>query len=179
MPPPAPFATSAAVPWHPARTVARRPALRLAGLSLLIALAAGGAGRNAWAAPGDQPVRPLPPAASPPQTSLATRSASLPARGLFDGNGLSAAARERLSEFIVDAVGQQLEIALIVPTGPWDVDGTGRGERDLTPARLQALKRFLSDRGVDPQRIVVEGRTDEKIKEPRLDLQLVTRPATD
>ena len=54
-----------------------------------------------------------------------------------------------------------------------------RGERDLTPARLQAVRRFLSQRGVDPGRIFVESRIDAKLKEPQLTVQMVGRPATD
>ena len=66
-----------------------------------------------------------------------------------------------------------------MPTGPWNLDGSGKDERDLTAARLEAVKRFLHDRGVDPKRIYVESRIDEKIREPRLDLQILGRPAND
>ena len=69
--------------------------------------------------------------------------------------------------------------ALVIPTGPWQIDGSGAGERDLTPARLNAVRKFLTDRGIDSQRIFVESRTDAKIKEPRLDVQLLGQPATD
>ena len=58
-------------------------------------------------------------------------------------------------------------------------DRSGTGERDLTPARLAAVRKFLSERGIDEKRIFVESRTDAKIKEPRLDVQLLGQPATD
>jgi len=132
----------------------------------------------AAAATGDRPVQPL--AAAPAaSTSAATRTTSLPAHGLFDGDKLSATARQKLTELVIDAIGLQIEVALVVPTGPWRTDGSGRDERDLTPARLDAVKRFLAERGVDPKRIFVESRIDEKIKEPRLDVQVVGRPAND
>jgi OOP family OmpA-OmpF porin len=131
------------------------------------------------AAAGDQPVPPLPAGSVRPSSALQTRAASLPAKGLFVGDQLSASARDRLAELVVDSAGMQIEIALVVPTGPWQLEGSGRDERDLTPARLQSVKRYLGERGVDPKRIVVESRIDEKVKEPRLDVQLVTRPSND
>ena len=132
------------------------------------------------AAPGDQPVKPLPPAAET-KTVIKTQTRSLPARGLFQGDRLTESARMQLSDLIVDAVGQEVEVALLVPTGPWKIDETGTisDERTLTPARLEAVKRFLTERGVDAKKIYVESRTDEKIKEPRLDVQIVSRPAAD
>ncbi len=129
------------------------------------------------AAPGDQPVKPLPAASASSQ--LLERRASLPAKGLFVGDQLSAQARERLTELILSALGLQVDVALVVPTGPWQIDGSGKDERDLTPARLNAVKRFLHERGVDLQKIYVESRTDDKLKEPRLDLQVIGRPAND
>ena len=42
---------------------------------------------------------------------------------------------------------------------------------------LEKARKFLTDRGVDPKRIFVESRTDAKVTEPRLDVQLVGRPA--
>jgi OOP family OmpA-OmpF porin len=45
--------------------------------------------------------------------------------------------------------------------------------------RRNAVKRFLHERGVDPQKIYVESRIDDKIKEPRLDLQILGQPAND
>jgi OOP family OmpA-OmpF porin len=147
--------------------------IRLAAIALACAVT------GTHAAPGDQPVRPLPAASSPSKTGGVQRNASLPARGLFVGDQLSEAAKTRLTELILDALGLQVEVALVVPAGPWQLDGSGRDERDLTPARLAAVKRFLSERGVDPNKIYVESRLDEKLREPRLDLQILGRPATD
>lgn len=131
------------------------------------------------AAPGDQPVQPLPPSTRLADDKQRVRSTTLPARGLFVGDKLSDRARERLGELIVDASDLNVEVALLVPTGPWQIDGSGAGERDLTPARLQSLRRFLTERGVDPKRVFVESRIDEKIAEPQLTLQMVGRPAAD
>lgn len=111
--------------------------------------------------------------------AVKTQSTSLPARGLFEGDRLSPYARQRLAELIVNAIGLQVEVALIVPTGPWNLDGTGKDERDLTPARLEAVKKFLHDRGVDPKKVYVESRVDDKLKEPRLDVQILGRPQGD
>jgi OOP family OmpA-OmpF porin len=157
-------------------------------LAALMALAApvGAAWGQGGAAPagtaparGDQPVRPLPPPATPPKTELVTRSASLPARGLFEGDRLTPQARERLTELVIDAIGRHVEVALLMPTGPWRTDGSGRDERDLTPARIEAVRAFLALRGLDPKRIFVESRIDEKLREPRLDVQIIDRPAND
>lgn len=115
--------------------------------------------------------------ATPPPAEVKTQATSLPARGLFEGDRLSAYARQRLAELIVNAIGLHVEVALIVPTGPWNVDGSGKDERDLTPARLEAVKRFLQDRGVDPKKTYVESRIDDKLKEPRLDVQILGRDA--
>ena len=131
------------------------------------------------AAPGDQPVQPLPPSTRLADDKQRVRSTTLPARGLFVGDKLSDRARERLGELIVDASDLNVEVALLVPTGPWQIDGSGAGERDLTPARLQSLRRFLTERGVDPKRVFVESRIDEKIAEPQLTLQMGGRPAAD
>ena len=49
----------------------------------------------------------------------------------------------------------------------------------MTPARLQSVRRFLTQRGVDPRRIFVESRVDAKISEPQLTVQLVGQPASD
>jgi OOP family OmpA-OmpF porin len=133
----------------------------------------------AQAAPGDQPVKPLPAASTPAKSPVLERRASLPAKGLFVGDQLSARAREQLTELILNALGLQVDVALVVPTGPWQIDGSGKDERDLTPARLNAVRRFLHERGVDPQKVFVESRLDEKISEPRLDLQILGRPAND
>ncbi len=142
---------------------------------ILLALAAGIAVTTAWA---QSPVpTPTPaPAAQPP---FEVRTSSLPAKGLFSGNELTAAARQQLTELIVEALGLQVEVALVVPTGPWQLDGSGDDERHLTPARLNAVKRFLAERGVDSRRVFVESRIDEKIAEPRLDVQIGGRRADD
>ncbi len=131
------------------------------------------------AAAGDQPVKPLPRSAQTSDDKSRVRTTSLPARGLFVGDQLSAGARERLSELIVEARDLRVEVALVVPTGPWQIDGSGQGERDMTPARLQSVRRFLTQRGVDPRRIFVESRVDAKISEPQLTVQLVGQPASD
>lgn len=140
-----------------------KPDRWIAATLLLAALAAG-------AQPAAQR-----PAANAPQT----RTTSLPAHGLFEGDKLSASARQKLTELVIDALGLQVEVALVVPTGPWRIDGSGKDERDLTAARLAAVKNYLTERGLDPKRIYVESRVDDKIKEPRLDVQLVGRPDND
>ena len=148
-------------------------------LLTVIATVAALSGGPLAAAPGDQPVQPLPPSTRLADDKQRVRSTTLPARGLFVGDKLSDRARERLGELIVDASDLNVEVALLVPTGPWQIDGSGAGERDLTPARLQSLRRFLTERGVDPKRVFVESRIDEKIAEPQLTLQMVGRPAAD
>jgi OOP family OmpA-OmpF porin len=156
-----------------------QPALRLTLALLLGATLATVAATSARAAPGDQPVVRPPPAQLVEQKDK-SRTVSLPAKGLFKGDQLTDAAKAQLTDLIVNALGLQVEVALLIPVGPWNIDGTGHaGERDLTPARLQALRKYLSDRGVDPKRIFVESRTDAKVKEPRLDVQLVGQPAND
>ena len=131
------------------------------------------------AAPGDQPVKPLPPSAKATDDRVRVRTSTLPARGLFVGDQLSEGARAKLAELIIEATDLRVEVAIVVPTGPWQIDGSGQGERDLTPARLQAVRRFLSQRGVDPGRIFVESRIDAGIKEPQLTVQMVGQPASD
>lgn len=110
---------------------------------------------------------------------VTTRSTSIPAQGLFKGDQLSDATKARLTELMMEAIGSRIELALLVPTGPWQIDGAGQGDTQLNNARLQSLRRFLTDRGVDPNRVVVESRIDDKIKTPRLDVQLLTSPAND
>jgi len=114
-----------------------------------------------------------------PEPKFETKTTSLPAKGLFVGDQLSAAARQKLTDLIVEAIGLQIQVALVVPTGPWQLEGGGPDERHLTPARLEAVKRFLAERGVDPQKVYVESRMDEKIQEPRLDVQVGGRQAPD
>jgi OOP family OmpA-OmpF porin len=130
------------------------------------------------AAPGDQPVAPLP-AAAKPDSKINTRTASLPARGLFVGDKLSDSAKSRLVDLIINAIGLDVEVALLVPVGPWEIDGGGHTDHDLTAARLQSLRKFLTERGIEPRKIFVESRVDPKVTEPRLDVQLVGTPAND
>jgi OmpA-OmpF porin, OOP family len=155
----------------------------MSSIRLAVASVALGLSFGLQAAPGDQPVKPLPgaqpSAAAKGKSNVLERKASLPAKGLFVGDQLSESAKARLTELILNALSLQVQVALVVPTGPWQLDGSGKDERDLTPARLNAVKRYLSERGVDPKAIVVESRVDEKIKEPRLDLQILGRSATD
>ncbi len=152
----------------------------LAALALVLASAAAVAQPTGavGGAAGDKPVPPLPAAQRKAGDDPArVRTASLPAKGLFVGDQLSDGARARLAELIVEAAGLQVEIALLVPTGPWQVDGAGQGDRDLTEARLKALRKYLTDRGFPPHRVLVESRIDQKLKEPRLDVQLIGQPA--
>jgi len=128
-----------------------------------------------WAAPGDKPVAPLA-AGKPADDKARTRNASLPAKGLFVRDQLSESTKAKLTELILGSIGMRIEVALLVPTGNWKIDGAGTSDRDLTAARLQSLRRFLTDRGVDPKKIFVESRIDPKIKTPRLDVQLVVSP---
>ncbi len=136
-----------------------------------LALVAG----SASAAPGDQPVPPVS-AAQKAEDKSRSRTTVLPARGLFNGDQLSEATKAKLSELIVDALGLQVDVALLVPVGPWQIDGAGHTERDLNAARLQALRRFLTDRGIAPKRIYVELRSEARVTEPRLEVQLVGSP---
>lgn len=108
-----------------------------------------------------------------------TRTTSLPAKGLFEGDELTAAARRQLAELVLEALGLRIDVALVVPTGPWRLDGSGPDERQLTPQRLEAVKRFLQQRGVDPRRMYVESRIDDRIAEPRLEVQIGGREALD
>ena len=157
------------------------PTIRPVAVAALLAIAA--VSGVVHAAPGDQRVTPLPPAASgaaPAKKSpVVERAASLPAAGLFEGDQLSARGKAQLTDLILNALGLRIEVALVVPTGPWRLDGGGADERDLSPARLNAVKRFMAERGVDPDKIYVESRIDQSAREPRLDVQLMGREATD
>ena len=141
---------------------------------LAAAVLAGGS--PVWAAAGDKPVTPVP-AGKAAEDKSRQRTTSIPAKGLFVGNQLSESTKAKLTELILGSIGMRIELALLVPTGPWKIDGAGKTDRDLNTARLQALRRFLTDRGVDPKKIFVESRIDPKIKTPRLDVQLVVTPA--
>jgi len=153
-----------------------RPLLVLMRCGLAAAVLAAGA--PLWAAPGDKPVTPVP-AAKAAEDKSRQRTASIPAKGLFVGNQLSESTKAKLTELILDSIGMRIEMALLVPTGNWKIDGAGKSDRNLNAARLQALRRFLTDRGVDPKKIFVESRIDPKVKTPRLDVQLLVSPATD
>lgn len=153
--------------------MSRSPSLLICAVAALLACG------PLAAAPGDQAVKPLPPGTRVADDPERVRSTTLSARGLFIGDQLSEGARARLTELIVAANELDVEVALVVPSGPWQIDGSGAGERDLTPARLQSVRRFLTERGVDPKRIFVESRIDAKLKEPQLVVQMVGRPATD
>jgi OOP family OmpA-OmpF porin len=155
----------------------RGPAWSALGLAVVLAttLAAAPAAR---AAPGDQPVAPVPKAKLGEDLARG-RTASLPARGLFKGDQLTEATKSRLTELIIEALSLRVEIALLVPVGPWTIDGAQHTDHDLNKARLDALRKFLADRGVDPKRIFVESQVSSKISEPRLDVQLLGQPAND
>ena len=131
-----------------------------------------------WAAPGDKPVTPVP-AGKVADDKSRTRNASIPAKGLFVKDQLSESTKAKLTQLMLDSIGMRIEMALLVPTGNWKIDGAGKGDNDLNAARLQSLRRFLTDRGVDPKKIFVESRVDPKIKTPRLDVQLVVTQAND
>lgn len=131
-----------------------------------------------WAASGDKPVAPLP-AGKLADDQSRTRKTSLPATGLFVGDKLSESTKSKLTELILGSIGMRIELALLVPTGNWTIDGAGKGDSHLTAARLQSLRRFLTDRGVDSKKIFVESRVDPKIKTPRLDVELVVAPSND
>ncbi len=132
----------------------------------------------AAAAPGDGPT---PAVASDAQTDdqHRMRATSLPAKGLFAGDQLTEAAKSKLAELILQALGMSVEVALIVPTGPWEIDGGTQADNALTTARLNAVRRFLVERGVPARHLYVESRIDRKTREPRLDVQFYGRPADD
>lgn len=161
---------------HARPTLPCRAAFVAASLAWFSAAAlAQGAPASPRPAAGERPV----PATPVPKTDDKERvkTASLPARGLFVGDQLSESAKARLTDLIIESIGMDVQVALIVPTGPWVIDGGGHGDRDLTEKRLGAVRQFLQQRGVDPRRTFVESRVDNKIKEPRLDVQLLGRPS--
>ncbi len=130
------------------------------------------------AAPGDQPVVAVP-AAKLGNDKARMRTASIPAKGLFVGDQLSDSTKARLTELVIEALGLQVQVALLVPVGPWTIDGARHTDQDLNQARLNALRKFLADRGVDPKRIFVESQIDPRIQEARLDVQLLGQTASD
>ena len=108
---------------------------------------------------------------------LVARSANLSAQGLFVGEALSKADKMHLDALIDDAADLDLEVALLIPSGPWKIGGKMIDERALTPARLAALRAHLVERGVNPKHIYIESRVDHSATEPRLVLELVGKPA--
>jgi OOP family OmpA-OmpF porin len=172
-------------PHEPAPTdIQRREILPITTLSrprrglLLAAVSALFFAPALQAAPGDQPVAAVP-AAKLGNDKSRMRTASMPAQGLFVGDQLSEATKSRLTDLVIEALGLRVEMALLVPVGPWTIDGATHNDRDLNTARLNALRRFLNERGIAANRIFVESQIDPKIKEPRLDVQLVGQQAND
>jgi OmpA-OmpF porin, OOP family len=146
-----------------------------AGLTMTLLASSVLAQASPRAANGDQPVSANGVPAERTRANFDKRSTSMMAQGLFDGDRLTPEAQRRLTDFIIDSVGRQVEIALIIPRGPWVVEGGAHDERSLTPERLNAIRSFLAQRGLDRDRIVVESRVEEKLAEPRLDVQVITR----
>lgn len=103
------------------------------------------------------------------------RSLSLPASRLFHGDQLSERAKASLSDLIRGLQGTSIEVAVVVPTGPWSTERAGRGERDLNAARIGALRAFLADSGIEAGRVFMESGLDSGLQEPRLDVQLMPR----
>ncbi|MBU6256869.1 MAG: hypothetical protein KGL18_15135 [Burkholderiales bacterium] len=143
---------------------------RIAAIATLAACALGG-GTPALAAPGAAPEPP--PASTPNHDRDHNRTASLPAQGLFAGDQLTAATRSRIDALIAEAQDMRIEVVLVVPTGPWTIDGGTHKDNDLTRARLANVRRYLAGHGLDPRRIFVERRTDKRVREPHLEVQLV------
>ena len=149
---------------HGQRIAAARLASALLALACAAALVPSAAAQGSAAKPASA-------------NQIAPRTTSLPAKGLFKGDQLSDTTKARLTEVIIDALGLDVEVALLVPTGPWQIDGAGHTDRDLNEARLKALRSFLTERGIDPRRVFVESRVDARFIEPRLEVQLIGRPA--
>ena len=150
---------------------------RLSSKSLPLALALLASALTLPALAQTPAAKPAVPQAAKADNKPQTRTSSLPAKGLFVGDQLSDSAKKQLTDLVVDALGLDVEVALMVPTGPWVIDGAGHTDRDLNDKRLSALRKFLTDRGIEGKRIFVESRVDAKIKEPRLDVQLIGRPS--
>lgn len=145
-------------PHDPARRPAHRPSRRAARVMIacLLGLAAA---TLAGAAVG--------PAAS--------HAASLPVAGLFSGDRLSEHTKARLGDLIQAMQGTAIEVAVLVPSGPWVTAHGSHGEGDLNAARLAALRAFLAERGVEAGRVFVESGLNEVLPAPRLDVQFVGR----
>jgi OmpA-OmpF porin, OOP family len=114
-----------------------------------------------------------------PAGHVVSRTLSLPARDLFEGDQLTAQAKQQLAAFVGQSAAARIEVALVVPTGPWRAAASGRDERDLTPARLDAVRNFLAERGLERRHLFVESRIDQRLREPRLDIEFVGRMADD
>ncbi len=149
-------------------------ATRIASSALTAALGCVAALPGAWAADPPNPSSAQRAGAAP---RAVMRSATLPARGLFEGDKLSPAAMRQIDQMLVNAGDLDIEFAFVAPTGPWQTDGSSTGERSLTPARLQSLRTHLAQRGVDAKRVYVENRIDPKAAEARLDIELLGKPA--
>ncbi|MDO9285304.1 MAG: hypothetical protein Q7U26_10435 [Aquabacterium sp.] len=117
------------------------------------------------------------PASAASASRLVIRSNTLPAQGLFEGDRLSSAARDRLDAVLAEASDLDVEVILLVPAGPWRLDGQPGDERSLTPARLAALRQHLVQRGLPARRIYVESRIEPSATAPRLVIELVGRPS--
>lgn len=147
-----------------------RPALFACALVLALPLAQ--AASDAALEPGKAA-----PGIVSPAPRMVTRTEVLPALGLFDGQQLSPGTRARLDAFVAGAADLNVEVALLVPSGPWKMGGKEVDERSLTPARLQAVREHLVKRGLPANRIYVESRVDRAAREPRLLVELVGKPA--
>lgn len=167
----------------PIQTAPRKPLMTLRAThrlhtvlpALLLALTLG----TAWA---QQTPRPAAMAAAPASavasaSRLVIRSNTLPGPGLFEGDRLSDTARARLDAMLAQASDLDVEVVLLVPAGPWRLDGQPGDERSLTPARLAALRQHLVQRGLPAKRIYVESRIEPSATVPRLVVELVGRPA--
>lgn len=141
---------------------------------LLLALSLGPAAAQT---PRAAPAAAAPATAAASAARLVIRSNTLPAHGLFEGDRLSDAARARLDAILAEASDLDVEVALLVPAGPWRLDGQPGDERSLTPARLAALRQHLVQRGLSARRIYVESRIEPSATAPRLVVELVGRPS--
>ena len=103
---------------------------KLARYVAITIAAACGMAAPSWAAPGDKPVAPLP-ANKAADDKSRLRKTSIPAKGLFVGDKLSESTKAKLTELILDSIGMRIELALLVPTGNWRIDGAGKGDNDL------------------------------------------------
>lgn len=103
-------------------------------------------------------------------------TASLPVTGMFSGDQLSEHTKARLGDLIQAMQGSPIEVAVMVPAGPWITGQGGHGgERDLNAARLAALRAFMAERGVEAGRVFMESSLHEPLQAPRLDVQFVGR----